>query len=394
MSTMADLMAQEDAKMKASGFDPRSPDQKQPPADPRPTFKKGDKPAAPVVKAPEPKVEEPEVKAPAPAAQDLDAFLDSALDGKPAATKAPEPAPSDKDNNLAFLRKSAEEARAEAKRLAEEKAALAADLEKHRAELAKIDVAYDPEFQRLFEKPMDAIREKARQIGEYSGLKPEHIEKVLREGLDLPRPQLKEMLKGMDADADTVSNFAQLAMEKAMLVKSRAAALQNHEQTAAQIKQQRVAAQAQQLGQLGEIRNQAMRLGVKAAMAEDQTGFLKPSAAEDQAALAADIRRLPSVLDPAPGEDSAKHYARQVGVITKGLAFDRVAQRAVAAEQELAALKADLAKRGWSLQTVAVADGKAKVVPVNDRQRFAEEDPNAAFAAMVAGSAQKRLSGG
>ena len=383
--------------MAASGFDPSRPDQKQPAADPRPTFKKGAQPATPssTPASSEPKSEpaQPATPPAAPAAPDLDAFLDSALDGKPAA-KAPEPAPSDKDNNLAFLRKSAEEARAESKRLAEEKAALAADLAKYQGELAKIDVAYDPVFQQQFEKPMDAIREKARQIGEYSGLKPEHIEKVLREGLDLPRPQLKEMLKNMDADADTVSNFAQLAMEKAMLVKQRAAALQNHEQTAAQIKQQRMAQQAQQMGQLGEIRNQAMRLGVKAVMAGDKTGFLDPTTEVDQAALAADIRRLPSVLDPAPGEDSAKHYARQVGVITKGLAFDRVAQRAVAAETELAALKADLGKRGWSLQTVAVADGKKQVVPVNDRQKFAEEDPNEAFKAMVAQSAQKKLNGG
>lgn len=384
--------------MAASGFDPSRPDQKQPAVDPRPTFKKGGQvttpPATPA--SSEPQSTPAQVTAPpaAPAAPDLDAFLDSALDGKPAVTKAPEPAPSDKDNNLAFLRKSAEEARAESKRLAEEKAALAADLAKYQSELAKIDVAYDPVFQQQFEKPMDAIREEAKQIGEYSGLKPEHIERILREGLDLPRPQLKEMLKGMDADADTVSTFAALAMKKAMLVKSRAAALQNHEQTAAQIKQQRMAQQAQQMGQLGEIRNQAMRLGVKAAMAEDQTGFLKPAAAEDQAALAADIRRLPSVLDPAPGEDSAKHYARQVGVITKGLAFDRVAQRAVAAETELAALKADLGKRGWSLQTVAVADGKTKVTPVNDRQRIIDEDPNEAFKAMVAQSAQKKLAGG
>ena len=384
--------------MAASGFDPSRPDQKQPAVDPRPTFKKGGSSttpsSTPASSGPQSTPVASTTPPAAPAAPDLDAFLDSALDGKPAATKAPEPAPSDKDNNLAFLRKAAEASEAKAQQLAKERDQIAADLAKYQSELAKIDVAYDPVFQQQFEKPMDAIREKARQIGEYSGLKPEHIEKVLREGLDLPRPQLKEMLKNMDADADTVSNFAQLAMEKAMLVKQRAAALQNHEQTAAQIKQQRMAEQAQQMGQLGEIRNQAMRLGVKAVMAGDKTGFLDPTTDVDQAALAADIRRLPSVLDPAPGEDSAKHYARQVGVITKGLAFDRVAQRAVAAETELAALKADLGKRGWSLQTVAVADGKAKVVPVNDRQRIIDEDPNEAFKAMVAQSAQKKLHGG
>ena len=383
--------------MTASGFDPSRPDQKQPAVDPRPTFKKGGSSttpsSTPASSGPQSTPVASTTPPAAPAAPDLDAFLDSALDGKPAA-KAPEPAPSDKDNNLAFLRKAAEASEAKAQQLAKERDQIAADLAKYQGELAKIDVAYDPVFQQQFEKPMDAIREKARQIGEYSGLKPEHIEKVLREGLDLPRPQLKEMLKNMDADADTVSNFAQLAMEKAMLVKQRAAALQNHEQTAAQIKQQRMAQQAQQMGQLGEIRNQAMRLGVKAVMAGDKTGFLDPTTEVDQAALAADVKQLPSVLDPKPGENSVQHHARQVGVITKGLAFDRVAQRAVAAETELAALKADLGKRGWSLQTVAVADGKKQVVPVNDRQKFAEEDPNEAFKAMVAQSAQKKLNGG
>lgn len=384
--------------MAASGFDPSRPDQKQPAVDPRPTFKKGGSSTTPPATPASPEPQSPPVASTtppaAPAAPDLDAFLDSALDGKPAATKAPEPAPSDKDNNLAFLRKAAEASEAKAQQLAKERDQIASDLEKHRAELAKIDVAYDPVFQQQFERPMEAIREKAKQIGEFSGVKPEHVERILREGLDLPRPQLRELLKSMDIDAETSRDFGQLAMEKSILVKNRAAALQNHEQTAAQIKQQRMAQQAQQMGQLGEIRNQAMRLGVKAVMAGDKTGFLDPTTEVDQAALAADIRRLPSVLDPAPGEDSAKHYARQVGVITKGLAFDRVAQRAVAAETELAALKADLGKRGWSLQTVAVADGKTKVTPVNDRQRIIDEDPNEAFKAMVAQSAQKKLAGG
>ena len=383
--------------MTASGFDPSRPDQKQPAVDPRPTFKKGGSSttpsSTPASSGPQSTPVASTTPPAAPAAPDLDAFLDSALDGKPAA-KAPEPAPSDKDNNLAFLRKAAEASEAKAQQLAKERDQIAADLAKYQGELAKIDVAYDPVFQQQFEKPMDAIREEAKQIGEYSGLKPEHIERILREGLDLPRPQLKEMLKGMDADADTVSTFAALAMKKAMLVKNRAAALQNHEQTAAQIKQQRMAQQAQQMGQLGELRIQATRVGVKAALSEDQTGFLQPTTDADRAALAAEVKQLPSVLDPKPGENSVQHHARQVGVITKGLAFDRVAQRAVAAETELAALKADLGKRGWSLQTVAVADGKKQVVPVNDRQKFAEEDPNEAFKAMVAQSAQKKLNGG
>ena len=390
--------------MAASGFDPSRPDQKQPAVDPRPTFKKGGQvttpPATPASSEPQStpaQVTTPPAAPAAPEAKsvpDLDAFLDSALDGKPAATKAPEAPPSDKDTNLAFLRKSAEEARAESKRLAEEKAALASDLEKHRAELAKIDVAYDPMFQAEFEKPVDLLREKAKQIGEFSGVKPEHVERILREGLDLPRPQLREMLKSMEIDADTARDFAQLAMDKSILVKNRAAALQDHAQKKQQYQQQRMAQQAQQMNQLGELRIQATRVGVKAALSEDQTGFLLPTTDADRAALAAEVKQLPFVLDPKPGENSVQHHARQVGVITKGLAFDRVAQRAVAAETELAALKADLGKRGWSLQTVPVADGKKQVVPVNDRQRFAEEDPNEAFKSMVAKSAEKKLNGG
>lgn len=313
------------------------------PAAPPPAVKQTPPPAAKEPPAPEPKVETP----PAPAEEpsiDIDALLGSA----PETPKQDAPPPNDKEANLGFLRKSSEAAKREAEEARKEAEEARKEAEKLRAELSKIDIAYDPVFTEKYEKPVAELAKKARMVGVHAGLKPEHIEEIVKVGLDLPRPQLKAMLEKFDADADTRSEFMRLALDKTLLNEQRVEALRNHESTASEIRQQRMAQQAQRVQQLSAVRGEATKQGVRTLLASDTTGFFKPTAKEDIAEVSGLIKSLPTVLDPAAGEDAVQHHARQVQVLTKGLAFDALARRNAALEQKYNALVQGVKARGWA----------------------------------------------
>lgn len=341
------------------------------PAAPPPAAKQTPPPAAKEPPAPEPKLDGPVGNSGPDGVEGTDGAptldIDALLGGAPEAPKQDAPPPNDKEANLGFLRKSSEAAKREAEAARKEAEEARKEAEKLRAEMAKLDIAYDPVFTEKYEKPVAELAKKARLVGAHAGLKPEQIDQLVKTGLDLPRPQLKEMLKNFDADADTISTFMGLALDKTLLNEQRVEALRNHESTASEIRQQRLAQQAQRVQQLSAVRGEATKQGVRALLASDTTGFFKPTAKEDIAEVSGLIKSLPTVLDPAAGEDAVQHHARQVQVLTKGLAFDALARRNAELEQKYNALVQGVKSRGWA---TVEAD---TVVPKKDAPRTRAE---------------------
>ena len=361
-------------------MDKTLPAAKKPPVAPPPAAKE---PAPAPAPAPEPKAETPPADAPT-----LD--LDAILGGSAPEPKVETPPPSDKEANLGFLRKSSEAAKEEARKAKAEAEEARKEAEKLRAELSKIDIAYDPVFTEKYEKPVSELAKKARLVGAHAGLKPEQIEQVVKTGLDLPRPQLKEMLKNFDADADTVSTFMSLALDKTMLNDQRVEALRNHEATASEIRQQRMAQQASRVQQLSAVRGEATKMGVRALLDTDATGFFKPKTQEEAVEVSNLIKSLPTVLDPASGEDAVQHHARQVGVLTKGLAFDALARRTAVLEQKYNALVAGVKSRGWA--TVEADTVAPKKDAPRSRAEILADDPDKDMKKFLADKVRNRAS--
>jgi DNA-binding transcriptional MerR regulator len=210
-----------------------------------------------------------------------------------------------------------------------------------RAELAKRDLTFDPQFEEKFVKPEARLLEHVKQVSQTFGADPNEVDRLL----NLPGAEFQAALESAKLGSVVKQQIMNSYMDLFKIRQDKQIALANAHKTQAQFAEARRQEHQNQLQQMTQARNQTFAQAIRNTVAADTTGFFAPkegfSTPEDARAA---VLAVKSALDQAPGVPPTQHFENQVKLMYKGAAFDKAVAKLQETQQRLDAVLAE-AKR-------------------------------------------------